>query len=227
MRDVAFRRFWTARTVSQIGDVAQFTTLALLLVALTGSGLAVTGAVLAEIIPVLLLAPLAGSLVDRLPRVRVMVGADLFRVVLAATLALWHGSAPIAYAVAFGLSVGQVFFSPAAQSLLPSLVAEDDLVAANGGIWTAAVIAQVLIAPLGALLATTVGFGAAFAVNAVSFLVSAAVLRGVGEPERASQIAVTSPFAHIRDGLTALGSQPLLRALAALGTCGGVRVSGR
>ena len=73
----AYRRLWTARTVSQVGDVAQFTTLALLVVTLTGSGLGVSAVVLAEIVPVLLLAPLAGTLVDRLPRVRVMVAADL------------------------------------------------------------------------------------------------------------------------------------------------------
>ncbi len=53
----AYRRLWFARAISQVGDVAQFTTLALLLVALTGSGLGVSGAVLAEIAPVLLLAP--------------------------------------------------------------------------------------------------------------------------------------------------------------------------
>ena len=95
LRQPAYRRLWLARTISQVGDVAQFTTLALLLVALTGSGLGVSGAVLAEIAPVLLLAPLAGSLVDRLPRVKVMVTADLVRVLLAGTLALWHDSAPI------------------------------------------------------------------------------------------------------------------------------------
>lgn len=86
----AYRRLWLARTISQVGDVAQFTTLALLLIALTGSGLGVSGAVLAEIAPVLLLAPLAGSLVDRLPRVRVMVAADLARVLLPAVLSVWH-----------------------------------------------------------------------------------------------------------------------------------------
>lgn len=57
-----------ARTVSQVGDVAQFTTLSLLLIQLTGSGLGVSGAVLAEIVPVLLVGPLAGSFVDRLAR---------------------------------------------------------------------------------------------------------------------------------------------------------------
>ena len=86
----AYRRLWGARTVSQAGDVAQFTTLALLVFHLTGSGLGVSGVVAAEIAPVLLLAPAAGALVDRLPRVQVMVGADLVRLVLAGTLAVWH-----------------------------------------------------------------------------------------------------------------------------------------
>ena len=210
----AYRRLWTARTISQVGDVAQFTTLALLIVALTGSGLGVSAVVLAEIVPVLLLAPLAGSLVDRLPRVRVMVAADLVRVVLAAVLAVAHDSAAVAYAVAFGLSAGQVFFSPAAQSLLPSVVRDDELVAANSGIWTAAVTTQIAVAPVAALLAVNVGFGPAFAVNALSFALSAIVLRGLDEPGRAAPVQVTSPFAHAREALAALGEIPLLQALA-------------
>ena len=59
-----YRRLWAARTVSQWGDIAQFTALALLVFHLTGSGLGVSGVVVAEIVPVLLLlAPLAGPLV--------------------------------------------------------------------------------------------------------------------------------------------------------------------
>lgn len=211
----AYRRLWLARTVSQVGDVAQFTTLALMLVALTGSGLGVSVAVLAEIAPVLLLAPLAGNLVDRLPRVKVMITADLARVLMAGTLAVWHHSALLAYAVAFGLACGQVFFSPAAQSLLPSIVKDDELIAANSGIWTAAVTAQVLVAPLAALIAVNVGFGVAFSVNAVSFALSAVILQGVNEPARIKPVEVTSPFAHARDGLTALAAVPLLQTLAA------------
>jgi len=209
-----YRRLWSARTVSQVGDVAQFTTLALLLVHLTGSAVGVTGAVVAEIAAVLLLGPLAGSLVDRLQRVRVMVVADVVRVLLAATLSVWHDTPAVAYAVAFGLAAGQAFFGPAAQSLLPSLVADEELVAANSGIWTAAVTAQVLVAPVAVLLATRVGFGVAFAVNAVSFAVSAAVLTGLREPGRIVPVTVSNPFAHARDGLRALAALPLLRALA-------------
>lgn len=211
----AYRRLWLARTISQIGDVAQFTTLALLLIALTGSGLGVSGAVLAEVAPVLLLAPLAGSLVDRLPRVRVMVAADLARVLLPAVLSVWHDKVAVAYAVAFGLSTGQVFFSPAAQSLLPAVVEDDELVAANSGIWTAAVTAQILVAPVAAVIAVQVGFGAAFAVNSASFALSALVLRGLHEPARPTAVLVNSPFVHAREALTALTGIPLLKVLAA------------
>ena len=214
LRQPAYRRLWLARTISQVGDVAQFTSLALLLIALTGSGLGVTAVVLAEIVPVLLLAALAGSIVDRLPRVRVMVAADLFRLVLAAVLAVWHDSAAIAYGVAFGLSAGQVFFSPAAQSLLPALVGDEEIVTANSGIWTAAVTAQIAVAPVAALLAVQVGFGPAFAVNAASFALSALALRGVREPERVRRVSVSSPFAHAREALAALAQVPLLKALA-------------
>lgn len=210
----AYRRLWIARTVSQVGDVAQFTTLALLMVHLTGSAVGVTGAVFAEIAAVLLLGPLAGSVVDRLPRVRVMVTADAARVLLAAALAVWHDAPAVAYAVAFGLATGQAFFSPAAQSLLPSLVADEELITANSGIWTAAVTAQVLVAPVAALLAVKVGFGAAFAVNAASFAVSGLVLTGVREPGRVAPVSVSSPFAHARDGLQAVAALPLLKALA-------------
>jgi len=209
-----YRRLWAARTISQWGDVAQFTTLALLVLRLTGSGLGVSGAVLAEIAPVLLLAPVAGSLVDRLPRVRVMVAADLARLVLAATLALWHSDIGVVYAVAFGLSAGSVFFNPAAGSLLPSLVGADELVAANSGIWSAAVLSQVLLAPLAGLLASTAGFGWAFAMNAASFAISALLLRGLRATEPPRPVVTATIWVQGREVLGVLGRDRLLRALA-------------
>jgi MFS family permease len=103
---------------------------------LAGSGLGVTGAVIAEIAPVLLLAPLAGAVIDRLPRVRVTIAADLWRMALAAVLPLVDQHLVAVYAVAFGLAAGGAFLNPAASSVLPSIVADDQLVAANSGLWS-------------------------------------------------------------------------------------------
>lgn len=209
-----YRRLWTARTVSQCGDVVQFTTLALLVVRLTGSGLGLSGVVLAEIAPVLLLAPVAGSLVDRLPRVAVMVAADLARLLLAAVLAVWHHDVAVVYAVAFGLSAGSVFFNPAAGSLLPALVDDDELTAANGGIWSAAVLAQIVLAPVAGLVATTAGFGWAFALNATSFALSALLLRGLRAAETPRPVVTAGIWRQSSEALRVLGRDRLLRALA-------------
>ena len=211
----AYRRLWLARTISQVGDVAQFTTLALLLIALTGSGLGVSGAVLAEIAPGAAAraargqprGPPATSAGDGRGRPR--AGPAARRPV---GLARQCGGGVRGRV---GLSAGQVFFSPAAQSLLPAVVEDDELVAVNSGIWTAAVTAQVLVAPVAAVMAVQVGFGAAFAVNSASFALSALVLRGLHEPARPTAVSVSSPFVHAREALTVLTRVPLLKVLAA------------
>lgn len=205
---------WAARTVSQWGDVVSTVTLALLVYELTGSGLGVSAVVAAEIAPVLLLAPFAGVLIDRASRLGVMVAADLARALLMAALVLTQDSLLLVFAVAAGTSVGTVFFNPAAGSVLPHLVRSDRLVAANSGIWTAAVLSQIALAPLAGLLVVSLGYGWGFALNALSYLLSALLLRGLHVP------AVVAPLGRRRllhdaaEGARVLVRVPVLRALA-------------
>ena len=188
--------------------------LALLVLDLSGSAVGVTGVVVAEILPVLLVAPFAGALVDRWPRVRVMVGADLLRMALAAVLAVWHDELVGVYAVAGGMALGAVFFNPAASSVLPGLVAQRELVAANSGIWTAAVLSQVVLAPLAGILVVTGGYGPAFAVNALSFGLSALLLRRLHVPGQAARLERRRLLADARAGVSVIRGHPVLRALA-------------
>jgi len=76
-----------------------------------------------------------------------MIAADLWRMALAAVLPLLDQHILGIYAVAFGLSAGAVFFNPASASALPGIVDERELLAANSGLWSAAVIAQIALAP--------------------------------------------------------------------------------
>src|SRR5919197_238963 len=200
----AYRRLFTAQTVSRWGDAFNTVALVVLVFRLTGSGLGVTGAVIAEVAPVLLLAPLAGAVVDRLPRVRVMVAADLWRTALAAALPLVDQHVLAVYAVAFGLAAGGVFFNPAAGSVLPSLVAEDELVAANSGLWSAAVVSQVALAPAAGALVAAVGVAPAFLGNAASFAASALLLAGLRLPGRPVPTAAGSWLGPVGEGFRVL-----------------------
>lgn len=214
--DPAYRRLFVAQTASRAGDAFRTVALVIVVFQLTGSGLGTAGIVVAEILPVLLLAPVAGELVDRLPRRTVMIAADLWRAGLMALLPLVDSSVVAVYAVGFGLSVGSVFFNPAAGSLVPALVPERQLVAANSGIWTAAVLAQIALAPAAGGMVTALGATPAFALDAASFAVSALVLRGLAIPVKpAATGAAGSWVGRVREGLALLVGDRLLRILAA------------
>lgn len=78
-RRAGFRRFFAACTISQWGDTFNSVALVILVYRLTGSGLKVGATVVFEIVPVVAFGFIAGALVDRLDRRRIMVTADVGR----------------------------------------------------------------------------------------------------------------------------------------------------
>lgn len=207
-----FRRLFLAHTVSRAGDAFNTVALVVLVFELTGSGIGVAGAVMFEVVPVLLLGTLAGWAADRLPRRSLMVGADLFRASVAMALVLASGSIVVAFGVAFGLSLGAVAFNPAAASLLPDVVGEDEVVAANSAMWTAAVVAQIALAPVAGLVIVAWGAPVAFAANAATFVVSALLLVGLRAGRTPADPGATGR-AGVLGGVAVVRADPLLRRL--------------
>ena len=208
-----FRRLFLASSVSRAGDAFNTVAIVVLLFELTDSGLGVAAAVMFEVLPVLLFGPVAGLAADRLPRRRLMVGADLARAGFALVLVAVSDSVGVAYAVAFGLSAGAVVFNPAAASLLPEVVGEEEVVTANSAMWSAAVTAQVVLAPLAGVVIAAWGVEAAFAVNAATFIVSALLLAGMRSARTPADIAVRGWSGAVA-GVRAVRADPLLRRLA-------------
>lgn len=213
LANAGYRRLFAAQTISRWGDTVNTVALVVLVFRLTGSGLAVSGVVIAEVVPVLLLAPLAGAVADRLPRVRIMVAADLSRTALAGLLPLADGHVAAVYAIAFGLSAAAVFFNPASAAVLPCIVDERELVAANSGLWSAAVVSQIALAPLGGALVAAWG-APAFYFNAATFAVSALTLAGLRLARTPAPVTSGSWTRRISDGIRLLARDRLLRLLA-------------
>lgn len=207
-----FRRLFAAQTVSRWGDTFNSVAFVILVYRLTGSGVKVAATAAFEILPVLLLGFVAGAIVDRHSRRRVMIAADLGRAGVAAALVLFHGEVAAVYLAAFLLSGFSVFFNPAAASVLPTVVPEDEVVGANSAVWSAAVISQIALAPLAGALVALFGPGPAFAINAATFLVSAAFLRGL--PDSGRFPAPTRRLADIAEGLRVIRTSRFLSTLA-------------
>lgn len=207
-----FRRLLLAQTMSRWGDTFNYVALVILVFRLTGSGLKVAATVAFEIVPVLLLSFIAGAVVDRFPRRAVMVISDLGRAAIALGLAMSHDHLAVVYAAAFGLASFSVFFNPAASSVVPSLVDDEDVIGANSALWSAAVISQIVLAPIAGGVVSFAGPGAAFAINGATFIISAILLMGV-TTERAQSVAGKA-VTDILEGLRVLRSSRFLGALA-------------
>ena len=212
-KNVGFRRLWLAHAISRSGDAFNTVAIVVLVFRLTGTGRGVAGAVMFEVLPVLLIGPVAGLAADKMPRLRLMVGADLVRAGAAASLVLATTSVPAVFAVAFILSAAATVFNPAASSLVPDLVDDEDLITANSALWTVAVIAQIALAPVaGWVVAGGGGARVAFAVNAATFIVSAILLVGLHEGRTPATIEM-SGWAGALAGVTTVRANPLLRRL--------------
>ncbi len=209
-----FRRLFWAQTISRWGDTFNAVALVVLVFRLTGSGLQVALAVALEVVPVLAFGLVAGAVVDRLPRVQVMIAADLGRAAIALALAVFGEQLAVVYAAAFGLSTLTTFFNPAAASVVPALVDKGDVVGANSAVWSAAVVSQVALAPLAGGLVALAGAGPAFALNGFTFLVSAALLHQLRVPAAPRLTSPAGRLHQVREGLAVVRRSRLLSTMA-------------
>jgi MFS family permease len=211
-RNPVFGRFFAARACSYIGDGVAGIALILLVQGRHRTGLAVGALLLAQSLP-RLFGPLAGTLADRLPARRLMVGCDLGQAAIYALIALWAPSLPILLVLVTASAGLQTLFQPAGAAALPRLVDEADLLAANARFGSAFNL-QVAIGPmLGGLLVAAGGTDFAILVNALSFVVSALLLAGV--PRLAERIAEADRgvLAATREGLVYVWRHPVVRTV--------------
>jgi len=214
-----FWRVWTAAGISYLGDGVRAAALPLLAAGLTHAPLAVASVTVAEGLPWALFALVAGALVDRLDRRKVMGIADLCRFAVVGLLALLVAShhATIAWicVAAFALGTAQTMFDNASQAILPNVVAQPLLQRANSRLAMAEILAESFAGPpLGAAL--FVGLAALpFLVDSASFLVAALLVLTMAGSYRAPRTGPPRRLHHeIAEGLRWLWRHRLIRTLA-------------
>lgn len=211
----AYRRLWWATGIDHLGTGAFTAAVPLLTVTVTHDPRLVSLVSAAAYLPWLLLSLPAGALADRHDRAGLMWRAQAVQAVLVAVTAVLAacGAAgvPVLVVTAFGLGAGEVVFTMAAQAILPDLVAPALLPRANGRQQAVTTVTEQFAGPpLGSLL-----FGVAaalpFALDAVSFALSAALVATL--PRRTHVVRTRSA---VREGLSWLWRHRLLRTLAIL-----------
>ncbi len=187
-RSPSYFPLWLSQLVSNFGDTLHYIALVVLVFDLTGRGVAVATLAVAEIVPVLLLGPLAGVVIDRFARKPILIGADLARAALALSL-IWPQGAEHAYVVAAGIAISNTFFNATAQAVIPALTTEEQRLAANSVAWSTGRLVQIIASATAGGLIALVGTDATFGINAATFVVSALLIIRLPIPAHAGQVA--------------------------------------
>lgn len=196
-----FRRLWAGQVVSAFGDWFSFLALIFYIKGLGGSGIDLSLLFAIRAIPTLFLGPLAGVIVDRFNRKRIMLFADAGRGALYILMMLVHSLVGVYAIYALTVILG-LFFIPARNAVIPNLVRSEDLSAANS-LYATSDKMMLFVGAVAAPIA--IGFWGpqlAFLINALSFFLSAAAVLWTNMP----------PNEQLRSGKTKSSFGPEFKA---------------
>jgi MFS family permease len=219
-----YRHTWLGQVVSEIGDAFNNIAVFSLAVEATGSGLVVSGVMLARAIPAVLAGPIAGVVLDRFDRRRVMIASDLVRAVLALgfIVTVHHPRPWLLYTLSGLLMFASPFFTSGRAAILPSIAEGEELHTANSVTQTTQWATLTVGTMLAGAVAARYGYAWAFVLNSASFLFSAiaiARLKGDRDTFRAAHVPSTAlrlvrGWNEYREGLAYMRANPLIFGIA-------------
>ena len=215
-----YRYTWMGQVVSEIGD--HFNNIAVfgLAVQAAGPGMVVTGVMLARAISAVRAGPLAGVLLDRMDRKRIMIASDLVRAVVA-LLFIYTAGRPdswLLYLLSALLMFASPFFTSGRASILPTIASKEELHTANATTQITQWLTLTVGTFLGGTAAAHVGYEMAFLFNALSFLFSAWCIWRLHPPAEGfratrgdlSEDRVVRPWHEYTEGLRYMRSVPMI-----------------
>jgi MFS family permease len=225
-RNRNYRYTWIGQVVSEIGDHFNNIAVFSLVMQTTHSGLVVSGVMLSRAIPAVLAGPLAGVILDRLDRKRIMVASDLIRAFVALTfvVTVHHPQAGLLYGLSALLMFASPFFTAGRTSILPSITSREELHTANSLTQTTQWTTLTVGTMVAGLSAATLGYQWAFVLNSLSFFASAACIWQLRMPggfrakrQGLEEDQVVRPWQEYKEGLRYMRSFPLLMGIGLVG----------
>jgi MFS family permease len=190
-----FRRLWSAQIVSELGDWFYVLAIYSLLLQFTGRAESLSLALVFQVLPQTFIGPLSGVVNDRTSRKRVMIAADILRALIVLTMLLVRSKAMVwlVWPLLLCETLGAAFFEPARSSVIPNIVAKQELTIANTLASTTWSFNLMIGTALGGIAGVLLGRDAVFVLNALSFVASALLIRGMrfDEPHLATAAPLT------------------------------------
>ena len=212
-----FRALWGSQTLSEVGDRLALVALTLLVYDRTGSALLSAVAYAASYVPWVIGGLVLSGLGDRLPRRDVMVACDVIRAILVAVMLL--PGIPVAGLVGllYATSMAQAPFEAAKSAILPDVLQGERYALAATVMQTSFRIALVCGAAAGGVTVALIGARPALAVDAVTFVASALLVRFGTRSRPAPAGPAPHAVKQLREGARLVLGDKAIRTLMMLG----------
>lgn len=212
-----FRWLLSATVINNAGDGVAIAAGPLLVASETRDPFVVSLALLAEFLPALLFGVIGGVAADRMDRRRMVVVVNVVRAlvltVLVATIVTGNVNVAVILVILFVLGTAETFADSASSTLIPGLVAREDLGIANSRIQGAFLLTNQLVAPpIGAFLFAA-GMALPFAANAAAFALGAVLISRVAKSMKPERSEVSSVMADMAEGFRWLMNHAPMRTL--------------
>lgn len=211
----AFRSLWLANMLASFGDALSSVALPLLAYAITGSAQLASQVFVARLLPTIILSPISGTLVDRFDRRRLMLATDVIRAALVAMIPFATTGWQLGLLAAL-VSANNAVSLPAGLASVPAVVPPSQLVSALSLNQVGGSVIRVVGPALGAAIIGFAGPRPAFLLQAVCFLVAAAVLLPVRLPPVARGEETQSLGREMLEGLRTVRDNAVVRGTAAV-----------
>lgn len=213
-----YRYLWIGQSVSELGNSISRIALILLIYQMSNKPSAVALLMLIQTVPVILFGLFTGVLLERLNRRWIMLVMDLARAILVALVPFCTQLYQI-YFISFWIAMGNIFFLPARDGIIPDLVDKPRLALANSFIAMSMGFVMVVGPAIGGALAGFWGFAIAFFIDAITFLISAFYIWKIhywAPAPTPEAISLKSIFREIREGFRYVHQQPDVELIAYL-----------
>lgn len=219
-RNRNYRWTWMGQIVSEMGD--HFNNVAVLSLVMdeTHNGAAIAGLMLSRAIPAILAGPLAGVLLDRFDRRRMMIASDLARGFLALGFiwAIRYQATWLLYLLSALLMLASPFFTSGRSAILPAIATDAELHTANSLTQTTGWMTLAVGAFFGGTTAAKFGYQIAFVFNSLSFFISAFCIARLQSDKghfraadrNLNETKVARPWHEYREGIGYMFRSPLI-----------------
>ena len=225
--------------MSRLGDSLYRIALAWWVLEKTGSAVAMSAVLICSMLPLILFVLIGGMVVDRVDRKKLMIFSDVLRGLAVAVIAwlafaklleVWH-----IYLLSIIFGMVDAFFQPAYAALVPEVVVEEDLPSANSLTSMSAQITGVIGPAIGAAIVAFGGTPLAFALDAASFVISAACILPMVEwsyflllpsSPRTGELSIRSGWKDILEGFQFVSKSPFLWITISIASISNITMSG-